>query len=292
MIEPVKNTEIVSFFSSRIRAELAKSTKVWWEIALILAEAETQYPFGSKEMAALVTEVGFSPSKANKLLTIAKSSRIRNNAENLPITVAWTVLYRLATLDEGQYRTVCRSVTPETVVTNSWIDETLDIKKAKKSSPYRPLITIEVDLAALKRQDFDGVEYQQVLDAFDELKKAVPHIDILESGLFEKEHERAMRSFGKARKDAFSKMVRTAISDYKKHSAEWKQYADPRLRRMLKLKPPYIGPYSDIDEAMSEAEGNPTEFFDTLDADWFSEEHWDQEARKIFERRRGRRSEG
>lgn len=91
------NTASVREFADRIRTELKSSTAAWWQVADILKEAEAQYTFASKEMKELIADVGFSVSKANKLVQISTSVRLKEHKSAISTVSAWTVLYRIST---------------------------------------------------------------------------------------------------------------------------------------------------------------------------------------------------
>ncbi|MEW2914209.1 hypothetical protein [Leisingera sp. JC11] len=284
--DAAKNTEGVRAFAERIRKKLSESATAWWDIAGILEKAERQYALSSDEMQALLSEVGFTKSKASKLIQVAKSERLREHFAEFSITTAWTVLYRITSLSDEEFALVLAAVRPGIVLTNAWIDDVIGLRKDRKNSAFKPLFSVEVDVRALKGLKFQGDSYEQVMTALETLKKKVPFLEVVDSGLFEKEYDRIGRDKQKARDYVLGKFARKAIADYKSASSEWKQYDNKKLRAELKLKPPKIGIYSDLEEALASAKASPPEFFKVLNADWFSESDWDTETTAVLHNRR------
>ena len=265
------NTVSVQEFADRIKSELKASTSAWWQIARILGDAETQYSFASREMKELIAEVGFSASKANKLIQVSKNERLKDHVDGFSMFSAWTVLYKLTTLSDKNFDQVLKAHRTGTVVSVAWINRVLGQKKSAPKN-HKPLFTVQVNIAAIKALEFQGDAYHEVQEALEKLKKAVPHLEITDNGLYDKEYDLIVRDTEKAREKVLRKLVRKAIEECKSHDKDWKSYRDVYVRRKLKLKRPLISSYEDEGEIMSSLEGNIEEVFSNLGVDWYTDQ--------------------
>lgn len=284
------NVVSVEEFSNRIKAELTASTAAWLKISAILKEANDQYGFSSDKMKELIAEIGFTASKANKLVRISKSTRLEAHADKFSTLSAWTVLYHLTTLADDEFAKVVESYKPEVVVSVAWINEVLGKEKPKPTN-HKPLFSVQVNFNALKASEFGNSEFEKVEEALGKLKEAVPYIEIVSNGLFEKECEQGQRELENAWKVALKKQIGRAISEYKDRTLAWQEYRNPKLRKARNLKRPQIADHdvdSDLyDLALEDAE----KAFDTLEADWFTQQDLMNEALEIVAKKQAKYAE-
>src|SRR6056297_1943227 len=83
----------VTEYADRIKKQLAASTTAWRAVADILAAASEEFGMNSDLMRSLLKQTKFSASKASKLISIANSARLSDNAKLFGSVDAWTVLY-------------------------------------------------------------------------------------------------------------------------------------------------------------------------------------------------------
>lgn len=264
------NTVEVHEFADRIKAELETSTDAWWNVASILGEADAQYGFASEQMKALIAEINFSPSKANKLVQIAQSERLQEHKAAFSKVAAWTVLYKLTSLADEDFKRILAALQPETVVTVAWINEVLGRRK-KAPKTHKPLFTVQVNVTALKAMAFDGANYGRLEEALEKIKAELPFLEITATDLFEKEQDLIERDTAKAREKVLARWADKAIQQYQNASSEWQQFRNPKTPKKLRPKRPLIAIYSDRAEVLDAIHKNAEEAFATLEADWFSE---------------------
>lgn len=284
------NVVSVEEFSNRIKAELTASTAAWLNISAILKEANDQYGFSSEKMKELIAEIGFTASKANKLVQISKSKRLEAHADKFSTLSAWTVLYHLTTLADDEFTKVVEAHKPEVVVSVAWINEVLGKEKPKPTN-HKPLFTVQVDFNALKASEFGGGEFEKVEEALGKLKEAVPYIEIVSNGLFEKECELEARELEKAGKVALKKLINRAIAENKDRTLAWQEYRNLKLRKERNLKRPQIADH-DVDSDLYElALEDAEKAFQTLEAEWFSQKLLWDEAQKIVAKKQAKYAE-
>lgn len=286
------NSIPVKEFVEKIKTQLTASSAVWWRVALLLGEAEAQYGFSSKKMKELISEINFSASKANKLIQVSKSDRLKENLSKLATVSAWTVYYKLTTLSKTDFDKVLASVKDDTVVSIAWIDDVLG-RTRKLPSNFKSLFSIEVNIDAVRAQDFDGYEFEKVEEALEALKNAVPNLEVKASGIFEREQDKIAKDLDKAGNKALRKIVREAVANYKRSSKSWQEFRNPKLKRIHKLTQPMIEGYDTeqeiIDIVLSGDVEMRSEVWDNLSADWVNEQKIFEETMVEFEKIRTRR---
>lgn len=266
-----QNTVEIREFADRIKSELEASTSAWWKIAGILGEADAQYGFASKQMKALIADINFSASKANKLVKISQSDRLQKHEAEFSKVGAWTVLYKLTSLSDAHFDLVLKALSPEIVVTVAWINTVLGREK-KAPKDHKPLFEVQVNVAALKAMEFDGESFSRLEEALEAIKAEVPFLEITDSGLFEDEWNLIGRDMERARKKVLTRLADRAIEQYKDGSSEWKAYRNKKTPRNVRPKRPPICVYDDRTNVFEAMEDNLEEVFSNLGADWFSQE--------------------
>lgn len=174
-----------------------------------------------------------------------------------------------------------KQIQPETVVSIAWIGKVLGQEK-RVPKGHKPLFTVQVNVNALKAQEFGGASYAEVEEVLRKLKEVVPYLDIADSGLFDKEQDLIERDMEKAYEKALRKLARKAIDGYKARSKEWISYRNSYVRRKLNLKLPTISIYDDAANIMDALKGDIDGVFAALEADWFSQQLLFDEAQKEF----------
>lgn len=282
-----ENTESVGTFAKSIIRHLESNTSTWLEISEILARANAQFGFSSKKMKSLIFKVGFSESKANKLIKIAESDQLQKNKEAVAKVNSWTVLYELSALSEEKFEKVLQAIDADKVISIAWINEVLG-RRQKPRKGYRQVFSIEVDLDALKTMDFDSEKLEMVEDVLQKLKDAIPELDVVYSGILEKLAAKRAKAWSKAYHKVLRRMARKAVEEYIASSPEWISYPKRKKAGISNLVPPSIGIYSDVEEVYSGLETEQDKVFENLGADWFDNDNLMGEVEQEVQKRMGR----
>jgi hypothetical protein len=186
-------------FALRIKTLLSASTAAWRQIATVLSDAEEQFGYDDKKFSNLLKAVAFSKATATKMIKIARDKRIAANAEIFDTCLAWTVLYEITTLDDDQFAALLnvlemsdyeRREKGNKVLTVSTVKKIKDADKEKVIDPYRPAFSIRIDVEALRTKEFNGTEYEVLMDHLRAIANEVPFVRVDAATLIEKEEDR------------------------------------------------------------------------------------------------------
>lgn len=269
------NTTSTNEFALRIKTLLSASNAAWREIANVLSNAEKQFGFEDKRFRELLKEVAFSKATASKLIQIARDKRIAVNGEAFDTCSAWTVLYEVTTLDDTQFSALLkvleisdheRTVRGNKVLTVATVKKIKNVGKEKATDPYRPAFSIRIDVEALRTKEFNGNEYEVLMNHLRAIANEVPFVRVDAATLIEKEEDRYVAALNSEYNKLISKHFNDAISSYKAHSVEWKRYRNKR-KNNLKSSAPNIGPYSNWSEAKTSFDADPAEFYAQIGCD-------------------------
>jgi hypothetical protein len=269
------NTTSSNEFALRIKTLLSASSAAWREIASVLCNAEEQFGYHSKQFNILLKDVAFSKATATKLIKIARDKRIAANAALFDTCSAWTVLYEITTLDAAQFERLVDLVVNldldfsgedkgNKVLTVATVRAIKRGEEKKEGSPYRSAFTISIDVDALRTQEFDFRDYEELLGHIRSITNELKFIKVEKTELFEKQddlyHNKMLKEFEVARYAHFVK----AIKDCKINNLEWKSYRNKKKAGVDNLVFPPLGIYSDYMEAKDHFLEDPDAFFEAM----------------------------
>lgn len=265
------NTTSTNEFALRIKTLLSASTAAWREIANVLSNAEKQFGFDDKRFRDLLKEVAFSKATATKLIKIARDKRIATNAEIFDTCIAWTVLYEVTTLDDDQFAALfkvlemsdcSRNEKGKKVLTVATVKKIKNAGKDKVNDPYRPAFSIRIDVEALRTKEFNGNEYEVLMNHLRAIANEVPFVRVDAATLVEKEEDRYVTELNNEYNKLINKHFNDSISSYQASSLEWKRYRkNQRKKTIPNLTAPNIGPYCNWAEAKTAFDADPAEFY-------------------------------
>lgn len=265
------NTTSTNEFAVRIKTLLSASTAAWREISNVLANAEKQFGFDDKRFSDLLKEVAFSKATATKLIKIARDKRIAGNAYLFDTCTAWTVLYEITTLNDDQFAALLkvlemsdydRDACGNKVLTVATVKRIKDAGKEKVSDPYRPAFSIRIDVEALRTKEFNGNEYEILMNHLRAIANDVPFVRVDAATLIDKEEDRYVTELNNEYNKLLYKHFNDVIASYKAHSPEWKRYIKNQKKKTIpNLIVPNIGPYSKWSEAKTAFDADPAEFY-------------------------------
>ena len=181
------NKKALSVFVKEIYEHLRSASVAWRSVAACLSQADEQYGFSSTDFGRLLKQVGFSKATASKLIEIDRNQNLKKHPELLNLTGAWTVLYEITTLNDAQFKDLVESLTSyrkeknlidshSRVLTASYVKRFKE-RPNKQPNNYRTLVSVMVDVDALRTQKFSGAELNEVKGILRDLKD-IPYLKL------------------------------------------------------------------------------------------------------------------
>jgi hypothetical protein len=239
----IGNEVAVETYATDIRAELTKSTTAWKRIAEIFLAAQEQFGRMSKEMHDLGKQTAFEKSKIDKLVLIAKSTRIKENDNLFGTVTAWTVLYDVTRLNDAQFEELKGKLFEGFTLTSKLVLSIKNPKPTPNPIQMQGVATIQIDINAIRSGVFDNEDYEFLLKNLQEIAERVPFIkvafnDVLSKDIEKQANEIARESEILARKkfiDARTKFLNRIRAKYgapycKKREAEIREQTQDLLR--------------------------------------------------------------
>jgi parvulin-like peptidyl-prolyl isomerase len=213
-IEIVTNeTAAVSNYALRIKEQLSVAATAWKEVAELFSSAANEFGLKSDAMRSLLKQTSFSESKAVKLIAIANSERLQENADAFKCVDAWTVLYAITTLKDDEFERLLAKVDAETVITQSIVSSVKD-KTDSEVDNYKTVFTVQIDEAALKSQLFNEDDYNELMNAIQTIQDTMNYVRVQKTNRFENEVARFTDDVEKA----MNKSIRQLFTQERKNS--------------------------------------------------------------------------
>lgn len=172
LVLPPTEVQEVSDRASRVSALLAKSARIWLDVAREVQEARIRLSIQGFEL--FLSKSSLTRAIADKMPRIAQASilYLDESKEHLEKLEGWTTLYEVAKLPDADVREMYRELqkNPEQSLTRSFIQQF----KTRQNSPQRaPLTVATITLSEddIKRLDYD--EYLKFRDALDAIQRIV-----------------------------------------------------------------------------------------------------------------------
>lgn len=256
-------------YAERIKKHLTDATAKWREIADILSAAADEFGFDSRRMQTLRKETKISKSKTSKLITIAKSDRLRDHRSVFEATNAWTVLYEVTKLTDTEFETLLNNVSEGHVVTKNDVNSAR-AKIAKETDPYRVAFRIQVDINAIRANIFSDRDYEKLREAVEVIEATVKNVRVVESNVFENEVIR----FATDVEREFHRVVQAEFEEAKK---SYKRRARDKK---------HFGPYTEEELMPMLADRDYANLFQILESDRFNQAQLYTIAESNVQRRR------
>jgi hypothetical protein len=206
-------TAAVSNYALRIKEKLTVAATAWKEVAQLFAEAANEFGLQSDAMRSLLKQTSFSESKAVKLIAIANSERLQENADTFECVDAWTVLYAITTLKDDEFERLLEKVDAEAVITQSTVNSVKD-KTVSEVDNYMTVFDIQIDENALKSRMFGEDEYNELMTKVKEIQNTVAYVRVQKTKRYENEAARFTDDVAKE----MSKAIQTLFVDESKNS--------------------------------------------------------------------------
>ena len=184
------NEVAVETYATDIRAELTKSTTAWKRIAEIFLSAQEQFGRMSKEMSELGKQTGFEKSKIDKLVLIAKSTRIKENDNLFGTVTAWTVLYDVTRLNDAQFDELKEKLLEGFTLTSKLVLSIKNPKPTRNLIQMQGVATIQIDINAIRSGVFDQEDYEFLMKNLQEIAERVPFIKVAVNDVLSKDIEK------------------------------------------------------------------------------------------------------
>jgi len=239
------NKKALSVFVKEIYEHLRSASVAWRSVAACLSQADEQYGFSSTDFGRLLKQVGFSKATASKLIEIDRNQNLKKHPELLNLTGAWTVLYEITTLNDAQFKDLVESLTSyrkeknlidshSRVLTASYVKRFKE-RPNKKPNNYRTLVSVMVDVDALRTQKFSGAELNEVKGILRDLKN-IPYLKLEATTIVADSDQRFLEAFNVEHTRALRTLLREKVKEYETTvSREWKNYRLARQNKMPKL---------------------------------------------------------
>ena len=284
------NTRLVTDFISIIEDELRSQNACWSKIADALAEADSQYGTDSDAYKKILRTTNISPAKARKLVCISRSPRFKQHEDVFGTVHSWTTLYEVTTLDDDQFAELIETASDplatakkgHSVVTTSLVSKIKRGNTPVPTDPYKSIFDIRLDENALKAGEFEGEDYERLMNLVREIQDTVPFIRVDATERVEKQETSYWKQIKKEAKKVRDQMLEDAIKTYKENDPTWKKWKKMTLTEKRQAiessdassiytsEGPYLGIFSDRDELLSHFSENPEEVFAVLDYDLYS----------------------
>jgi hypothetical protein len=187
----MKGNEVsINDYATDIRAELTKSTTAWKRIAEIFLAAQEQFGRMSKEMRELGKQTGFEKSKIDKLVLIAKSTRIKENDNLFGTVTAWTVLYDVTRLNDAQFDELKEKLLEGFTLTSKLVLSIKNPRPTPNPVQMQGVATIQIDINAIRSGVVDMEDYEFVVKSLQEIAERVPFIKITFRDVLSKDIEK------------------------------------------------------------------------------------------------------
>lgn len=252
-------TAAVSDYALRIKAQLSVAATAWKEVAQLFSSAANEFGLKSDAMRSLLKQTSFSESKAVKLIAIANSERLQENADTFECVDAWTVLYSITTLKDDEFERLLAKVDAEAVITQSIVSSVKD-KTDSEVDNYKTVFTVQIDECALKSQLFNEDDYNELMNAIQTIQDTMNYVRVQKTNRFENEVARFTDDVEKA----MSKSIRKLFTQERKNSTvgeEAKVFATEAMKER-----DYVAAFDflnsialDLDEQRSEAQNTVRE---------------------------------
>lgn len=210
MIQTNEQTAVTEY-ADRIKMQLAASTTAWRAVADILAAASEEFGMNSDLMRSLLKQTKFSISKASKLISIANSARLNDNANLFTSVDAWTVLYSVTQLSEQEFTQLIENINEGDVITAATVSAAR-IKDDQEPDPYKTVFSIQIDVNALKATLFSDAEYLELIEAMQLIQDTMDYVRVLRTPKYENEAARFQADVERE----MSKLTRKVFAEAKK----------------------------------------------------------------------------
>jgi hypothetical protein len=200
-------------YAARIKKQISNAATAWHEVARLFAEAVNEFGLKSDAMKSLLKQTNFSESKAVKLIAIANSKRLQDNAETFKSVDAWTVLYAITTLADDEFERLVNDVDEETVITQSVVNRA-KAKHEREVDNYKTLFTVQIDECALKSQLFGEDEYNELMNAIQIIQDTMNYVRVQKTNRYENEVAR----FSDEVEKQMNKNIRKLFAEERKNS--------------------------------------------------------------------------
>lgn len=271
-----ENEVALDTFAADMQVELTNSTNAWKRIADIFAAAQEQFGRQSKEMLQLGKKTGFTKSKIDKLVQIAKDSRIKANPKMFGTVSAWTVLYGVTLLNPQQFTQLSEQLEKGVELTSKLVASIRKPKKDQDSVQLQNFASIQLDLNAIRAGVMDQEDYEEMINTLQTLAERIPFIKITMNDILTKDIEKQQKEMHRE----YDRLVRRAFSD-------------ERQKHFNRIKLQYGADYlkSHRKEVIEETncllnDGSYMEAFDVIESDQYDQaEFWSEACRKMWSRR-------
>lgn len=228
------NKKALSDFVKEIYDHLRSASVAWRAVAACLSQADEQYGFSSPDFGRLLKQVGFSKATASKLIEIDRNQNLKKYPELLNLTGAWTVLYEITTLNNAQFNDFVESLTVQRkeknlvdfhsrVLTAAYVKRFKSVP-TKQPNNYRTLVSITVDVDALRTREFSGAELNEVKGILRSLKD-IPYLRLQETTAVSDAHQRFLDAYNVEHTRALRTLLRQKVEEFEATvSVEWKNY--------------------------------------------------------------------
>jgi len=284
------NTRPVTEFISIIEDELRSQNASWSKIGDALAEADSQYGTDSDAYKKILRKTNISPAKARKLVCISRSPRFKQHEDVFGTVHSWTTLYEVTTLDDDQFAELIETASDplaidkkgHSVVTASLVSKIKRGNTPVPTDPYKSIFDIRLDENALKAGEFEGEDYERLMNLVREIQDTVPFIRVDATERVEKQEASYWKKIEKEAKKVRRQTLEDAIKTYKKNDPTWKKWktmTQKEKKRAISTSDsssiytssgPWIAAWSDKEELLNEFRENPEEVFASLDCDLYS----------------------
>jgi hypothetical protein len=209
---------VVSEYVDRIKDEMTKATTTWQSIAGILAKAANEFGMQSEMMHSLLKQTKFSESKAFKLISISKSTRVQES-KVLKSVDAWTVLYQITMLSEEEFQRLLDNVNSDEIITASVVNAARN-KQKRDDNTYKTTFSIQIDKNAIKSEAFG--QYQELYDLLQKIQDTVNYVRVVETPFYENNSESFNRRVDRKYHSLATALVNKEMTKYREsHKAEW-----------------------------------------------------------------------
>lgn len=272
------NTRLVTEFISIIEDELRSQNACWSKIGDALAEADSQYGTDSDAYKRVLRTTNISPAKARKLVCISRSPRFKQHEDVFGTVHSWTTLYEVTTLDDDQFGELIETASDPLAITKKGhsVVTTSLVAKIKRGNtpvptdPYKSIFDIRLDENSLKAGEFEGEDYERLMNLVREIQDTVPFIRVDATERVEKQEASYWEKIEKEAKKVRRQTLEDAIKTYKKNDPTWKKWKTMTQKQKKQASMPCLGIFSDKEELLSHFSENPEEVFASLDCDLYS----------------------
>lgn len=182
----VGNEILIDQYVADIKTALCNSTSAWKQVAELFAAAQEQFGRQSKAMSELAKKTEFSQSKIDKLVQIAKCTRLKSDSNFFSEVQTWTVLYHVTTLDDVQYKTLISRLTDGERLTTGLV-ASIRNPKDDEPNPFQQFAVIQLDMNAVRAGLIDQDEYETLVQAIQMIADRVPYVKVIQNDLIEKD---------------------------------------------------------------------------------------------------------